>query len=137
MTTDINAEIKDILNERNSIRERVRKISSNRQLLNNSSATSRLLSEINYFNSRLYEKVNEHEIINTAVLSKIERLNKSNKERQRVHTELKQTYQKNKNLGSGMEVANEDSSQRYRSVLKSILLKNSALIALYYYILMS
>lgn len=137
MTTDINTEIKGILNERNSIRERVREISSNRQLLNNSSATSRLLSEINYFNSRLYEKVNEHEGINTAVLSKIEKLNKSNKERQRVHTELKQMYQQNKNVGSGMEVANEDSSQMYKSVLKSILLKNSALIALYYYILMS
>lgn len=135
MAKDINTEIKDILAERNNIRVRVGEILSNELLLSNQSTKTQLLAEINYFNSRLYDKVNEYEKTNTNILSNIEKLNKINKERQRVYNKLKQTYQKNKNLGSGMEIAREDSSQMYRSVLKNILLKNTVLIGLYYYIL--
>ena len=135
MALDINTELKDILNERSNIREKVRQVVSNQQLLEDNATTSGLVAEIKYFNDRLYDKVSEHEKLNTTILSKIDKLNKSNKERQLKHKELKQTYQKHKNLGSGMEIASKDSSQMYRSVLISILLKNTALIGLYYYLL--
>lgn len=127
----IKNEVKTILIEKN----RIDQLLSNKLPLDNEVLKSRLIAEINYFNTYLSMKVDEFEKINNKLLTRIEKLNRENKNKQRIYKKLNQAYQANKNMGSGMDVAFEDSSTMFMSILRNILLKNTVLFGLYYYIL--
>lgn len=133
--TDIKSEINGILNDVDIQQNRVREILLNKTILNDTDVIERIVTDINYVNSILYKMVDKYEKINTKLLSSIEKLNAETKEKQRLYKELKELYQRNKNVGLGIEVASEDSSKRYKSILKNIVLKNTVLIGLYYYII--
>jgi hypothetical protein len=128
--TTIKNEVRAIFIEKN----RIDRLVSNKLPLDNDDLKSRLVAEINYFNTYLSMKVDEFEKINNTILTRIEDLNRENKKKQRLYKKLNDTYQANKNMGSGMEVAFEDSSLMLMNILRNILLKNVALIGLYYYI---
>jgi hypothetical protein len=128
--TTIKNEVRAIFIEKN----RIDRLVANKLPLDNEDLKSRLVAEINYFNTYLSMKVDEFEKINNTILTRIEELNRENKKKQRLYKKLNDTYQANKNMGSGMEVAFEDSSLMLMNILRNILLKNIALIGLYYYI---
>lgn len=131
---NINDEINELINEKNKMEQELRKSMNDNSFYSNEKKKTTMISNINYLNTILNNKVHEFEEINTMLLSKIDKLNRTNKEKQKIAKELKKIYQSNENLTSGIEVALKDSNTMYGSVLKNILLKTSALLALYYYI---
>lgn len=133
-TLKINNEINGLMNEKNKLEQELMNSMNDNSFYGNEKRKTLMISNINFLNTTLDSKVREFEQVNTSILSKIEELNKRNKDKQKIAKELKQLYQSNKNLSSGIEVALKDSNTMYSSVMKNILLKTSALIVLYYYI---
>lgn len=117
--------------EFDSIKRRISEIAS-RGVDDASSAD--LKAEINYFNSHVKERVRELEANNTRLLDTIEMLNVENKDKQTTYKELDKLYQSNKNLGSGLETSLKDSRTTYMSIFKNIIVKDSVLIGLMFYI---
>jgi predicted RNase H-like nuclease (RuvC/YqgF family) len=131
--TSLNIDIDSIKQEFNSLREKINKYRS--QGVEDTEFKNELITEINFFNSYLKTKVDKNENINTQLLDKISILNKQYKNKHTETKKLENILKKYKNLGNGLIVSLDDNKQSYNSIIKNIILKNIAIVALYYYIL--
>jgi predicted RNase H-like nuclease (RuvC/YqgF family) len=134
VTNNIKNKINELLEEKNKVLGDLKTSMNDVSFFSNEQKNSSMVANINFLNTTLKNKVQEFEKINTSLLKEIDNLNEENSEKQNKLKELKRTYESNKNLTSGIEVALKDSNKLYGSMLKNIALKTTVLIGLYYYI---